>query len=242
MASASEVIDELRKQSGDGPMMGKFGWSPTADGEVITANDARDFSAKTPLLVGYTRNELAARPFDPSLDTLTADDAKARIERMYPGGKGAALMAEYQRQYPESTPQFLYSVVASMMFVGGALDQMEDRAAQKDATPAYAYRFDWCPDIYDGRLLAFHSLEIGFAFDNTDRWDSATGGGERAQALASLMSEAWINFARSGNPNHRELTAWPAYDSAGKSIMIFDDVCRVAKGPDEGAHRILRSK
>jgi len=241
MASTTEVIDELRKTSGDGPMMGQFGWSPTADGEIITANNAADFSAHIPLLVGYTRNELAARPFDPSLDTLTAAEATARIERMYPGGKGAALIAEYQKQYPDGTPQFIYSVVSSMMFVGGAIDQMEDRATLKGATPAYAYRFDWCPDIYDGRLGAFHSLEIGFTFDNTSRWDSATGGGERAQALASIMSQSWINFARTGNPNHREVAEWPAYDSSEKSIMIFDDVCRVAKGPDENAHRILRS-
>jgi para-nitrobenzyl esterase len=177
----------------------------------------------------------------PSLDTMTAEEAKARIVRMYPGGKGSALMAEYERQYPGSTPQFIYSVVTSMMFVGGALDQMEDRAALTGATPAFAYRFDWCPDIYDGRLGAFHSLEIAFTFDNTDRWDSATGGGERAQALASIMSQAWINFARSGNPNHRELTAWPSYDTAEKSVMIFDDVCRVERGPDENSRRILHS-
>ena len=166
----------------------------------------------------------------------------ARIQaRMYPDGKGSALIAEYERQYTDCRSPFLYSVVTSMMFVGGAIEQMEERASQKDAAPAYAYRFDWCPDIDDGRLGAFHSLEIGFTFDNTVRWDTATGGGERAQALASIMSQAWINFARSGNPNHRELVTWPTYSTAEKSIMLFNDTCGIAKGPDQNAYRILHS-
>lgn len=30
-----------------------------------------------------------------------------------------------------------------------------------------------------------------------------TGGGKEAYVLADKMSEAWIQFARTGNPNHK---------------------------------------
>src|SRR5262249_20723881 len=144
--------------------------------------DAPDPSAAIPLLVGYTRVELSSMAFDATLETQTVADATARIERLFPNGIGTALLAEYQRQYPKATSQFLYAVIAAMGgLADGAIGQMEDRARQQNGTPAYGYRFDWNPAIHDGRLGAFHSLEIAFAFDNTDRWDSATGGGTRAQ-------------------------------------------------------------
>ena len=241
--AASEVITQLNKEVGESsPMMGRFGWGPTADGLTITGDKAEDFSAGIPLLVGYTRNEIGTSAFDSSIDNLTADEAKAKLEKMYPRKTVAALVTDYQRQYPNCTAAFLYSVIASMIFADGAMTQVEERAARKDRAPVYCYRFDWCPDIYDGQLGAFHSLDIGFTFDNTERWDSATGGGERAQELASRMSQAWISFARSGNPNHRELPEWPTYSTSEKAVMIFDDLCQVLKGPDDNAHRILSQK
>ena len=241
-STLNEITNDLRKQAGErSPMMGRFGWAPTADGKVILANDAQDFSTAIPLIVGYTRNEMATAAFDPSVVDLTADQARTRVERMYPNEKAQALLEEYQRRYPRATPAFLYSVAASMMFANGAIVQMEERASTAGAAALYAYRFDWCPDIYDGRLGAFHSLDIAFAFDNTDRWDSATGGGERPRRLASVMSEAWIHFARSGNPSHRNLRQWQPYSVADKDTMIFNDVCRTAKGPDQNAHKIFSS-
>jgi para-nitrobenzyl esterase len=235
-----DVTADLRRNAGErSPMMGRFGWAPTADGNVITSNDAEDLSSQIPLMVGYTRNEMATAAFDPTLVDLTLEQAMARLQNIYPKEKASALMAEYQKLYPKADAAFLYSIPASMMFVNGANVQMEERAAKTSAAPLYAYRFDWRPDICDGRLGAFHSLEIAFAFDNTDRWDSATGGGERARRLAAAMSEAWILFARHGDPNHRDLPEWKPYSTNGKEMMIFNDVCEVAKGPDQNAHLIL---
>ena len=238
MAAANQAVQDLRKENRDATMMGRFGWGPTADGTVITSNGAKDFSLGIPLIVGFTRNEMATSAFDRSIDNLSAEEAKSRLEKMYPG-KGGALYSAFQKEYPDGTPEFLYSVGAAMMFSGEAIKQIEERAGQAGAAPVYGYRFDWRPDIYDGRLGAFHSLEIAFTFDNTERWASATGGGERAQRLATLMSQAWINFARSGNPNHRELAHWPACDNSDKPFMVFDDVCRIVNDPDAASYKLL---
>jgi para-nitrobenzyl esterase len=235
-AVADETIKGL-SQAGSKPAMGRLGWVPTVDGKVIVSRSPDKLSPDIPLIVGYTRNEMATRVFDPTLDDLNEEELLPRLQ-----GSGARnapeLLALYRSKYPNATSAFLYTAVMSMLFADPAMAQVEQRAASGGAL-VYAYRFDWCPEIYDGRLGAFHSLEIAFTFDNTDRWDSATGGGERAQALASVMSQAWINFARSGNPNHRALTRWAAYNNEQKSYMIFNDTCVIESGPDQGAHQIL---
>jgi para-nitrobenzyl esterase len=46
------------------------------------------------------------------------------------------------------------------------------------------------------------------------------------------MADAWISFARKGDPNHAGLPKWPAFNAAQAPVMIFDDRCEVKDNPD----------
>jgi len=50
--------------------------------------------------------------------------------------------------------------------------------------------------------------------------------------LAAQVSEAWLAFARTGDPNHPGLPTWPAYDTTRRATMLFDTTCRVVEDPD----------
>ena len=52
------------------------------------------------------------------------------------------------------------------------------------------------------------------------------------------MSEAWIAFARSGDPNTAKLPRWPAYTARTRSTMIFNDECRLVDDPDGAVRRL----
>jgi para-nitrobenzyl esterase len=45
------------------------------------------------------------------------------------------------------------------------------------------------------------------------------------------MSEAWLAFARSGDPNIPTLPTWPAYSLDRRSTMLFDVAPRVVDDP-----------
>jgi para-nitrobenzyl esterase len=74
-------------------------------------------------------------------------------------------------------------------------------------------------------------MEIPFAFDNVQISARITGGGADAVALADKISDAWIAFARTGNPNTPKLPHWPAYDADNRATMIINNVCRVLNDP-----------
>jgi para-nitrobenzyl esterase len=59
------------------------------------------------------------------------------------------------------------------------------------------------------------------------------GKGPTAEALATRVQDAWIAFARTGDPSHAGIGAWPAYDSAARATMILDRECRVEPAPRE---------
>jgi para-nitrobenzyl esterase len=93
----------------------------------------------------------------------------------------------------------------------------------------------------DGRPLAFHCSELPFVFYNTDRSGHMTGGGPRPRALAAKISDAWINFARKGDPNHPGLPAWPKFNAEQRATMIFNDTCEAKNDPDRELRLLVKN-
>ena len=56
-------------------------------------------------------------------------------------------------------------------------------------------------------------------------------GSPAERALAAKVSEAWIQFARNGSPNHKELPNWPAYNTQNRATMVFDNNCEIVNDP-----------
>ena len=153
---------------------------------------------------------------------------------MHPG-HGPAVVAAFRRRTPDAKPFDLWSRIAAAPVRQAAVDQAAAKAAQGGA-PAYLYWFTWQTPIFDGRPRAFHCAEIPFVFHNTDLCDHMTGGGPRARALGDRMADTWIQFARSGDPNHPGLPHWAPFARQSVPTMIFDDETRLELNPD-GAER-----
>jgi para-nitrobenzyl esterase len=58
-----------------------------------------------------------------------------------------------------------------------------------------------------------------------------TGTDPEAFELAGQMSEAYLAFARSGDPNHPKLPYWPPYDLDRRATLAFDVVPKVVEDP-----------
>ena len=76
-----------------------------------------------------------------------------------------------------------------------------------------------------------HTMEIPFAFDNIKISARLTGGGPEAMALAERVSDAWIAFARTGNPNTPKLPMWPAFNVKDYPVMVINNVSKVVNDP-----------
>jgi len=90
-------------------------------------------------------------------------------------------------------------------------------------------------------MKSYHTLEIPFAFANVDEAKTMTGTGQDRYALQDKMSEAWANFARTGNPSGKGVGNWPAYNATTRPTMVLDNQCRVVNDPHKEEWQVLAS-
>lgn len=240
---ALKTIEEKMKAEGK-PVIG-FGlnWGPSRDGEDLPyqlySNEAFDLSKEVPLLVGTTKNEFA--PFA-NMRFVKASEQQImeHIKEQYKD-KADAYLKAVKNAYPNDTdPKDLIDV--DVMFRPGAVDQANEKSKLQDGAPVYMYLFTWQSPVWDGKYKSLHCMELPFVFDNIERGKNMTGGGKAAHALAEKVSNSWINFARTGNPNHEGIPEWPAYTPTNTATMHLDNTCIVKPQLDKDLFELVSNK
>jgi para-nitrobenzyl esterase len=182
------------------------------------------------MLVGTVLNEFVNGINHPEYEAMTQDEVKDRVTKIY-GERGGHIIEVFRQAHPNEKPFDILSRIQAFGVRQGAVTQCERKAAE-GAAPAYLYWFTWKTPVLDARPRAFHCAELAFCFDNTERCENMIGDGPEARKLADQVSEAWIHFARTGNPSHSGLPAWPAFTADKCQTMIFDAPCEMKINPD----------
>jgi para-nitrobenzyl esterase len=207
---------------------------PEAPLDAIAAGNASGVHVMT----GTNRHEMTLFVLaDPTNNTLTEDTVRARVRAV--AGSGAdAIVDDYKTRRPGATPQQLWLDLATdTVFRIPAIRLLE---AQQAHGPVWSYLFTWETPVFGGMLRSTHALEIPFVFDNLARGSEMfTGTGADRQQVVDAMHRAWIAFARTGDPNHEGLPAWPRYDLERRATMRFDATCEVLDDPLAADRRIL---
>jgi para-nitrobenzyl esterase len=212
-------------------------FAPVVEGKVLPHHPfspaAPSISAEIPLLIGSNRTEATLFNLgDKSLDTLDDAGLTARVSGLFKDDAGN-LIDVYRKQYPQATPRDLYLYIETDGRYGVPTKILAARKAALNRGPCYVYRFDWASPAMNGKLQSPHALEIPFAFDHTQESSALTGGTPEAAALADKVSDAWIAFARTGNPNTKKLPNWPKYDAKNRPTMLFDNESKLVNDPQK---------
>jgi len=214
-------------------------WQPYVDGVVLPNEPLAAVRAGAargiPLLVGTNRDE--CRPLVTIDGRLRPASERALYARI---GEIAAeatdperVLAAYRRVAGDRArlDDLASAIETDAHFRLPAIRLAEAQARHEPRT--FMYRFDWPSPALGGALGACHGLEVPFVFGRTDAEGLAglVGDGPEARALADGMMDAWIAFARSGDPSCPALGAWPAYDAALRATMRLGASCGVEHDP-----------
>jgi para-nitrobenzyl esterase len=98
--------------------------------------------------------------------------------------------------------------------------------------PTFMYLFTYRSTSTYKKYYSAHCMELPFVFGVMDTQDviAFTGREPHREALMKTIQQAWINFARTGDPSQPGL-AWPRYDSKTRATMKLGISSQVVSDP-----------
>ena len=220
-----------------------IGTNPVVDGdslprhplEAIAAGEA----AAIPVLIGTTLEESKLFGlFAPPEQPRTSDESL--LERLAPQlpdeAQRVAAVETYRsvraaRGANASAHEVLMAITGDRMLRYHSTRLAELQSRHQALT--FMYLFSWRSELMD-ELGSCHALELPFVFDTFETpLGRLAGTSDAAHALSAQMQDAWIAFAKTGDPNHEALPAWPRYEATHRSTMVLDAECRVERAPLE---------
>lgn len=236
MSIAYRASARLTKELGEPGNRGSF--APVGDGIHLPVGEFFDPSSPTniPMIFCSTFHEWGVDRGDSSQEKMTREQVINELAKDY-GDSAEMIYDAYSHNFPGSVPfEVLVLIKSNRMQVVQAAT-----VKKKQNSPVYMAWFGFRPPLFDGRMRAFHCLDISFWLLNTDLMITHSGGGSRPRALSYKMADALVNFARTGNPNCKSLPNWPEFTPGKGETMILDDICKVVNDPDkEGRSALLR--
>ena len=234
---ANRAAVKMREEHGDsGVRRGGFG--PVADGVHLPEGSFFESplpgSPDIPIIYCTTFHEQSPSRTDPAVEDITLSEVVERITSRF-AEKSAAIVEAYAKNFPDAKPVEILALINSnrQNVVNAAT------LKSKQSSPIWMAWFGWCPPLFDGRMRAFHCIDISFWFLNTDLMLTHSGGGERPRRLSRKMADALIAFVRTGDPNTPSLPAWPKFTVEKGETMILNDVCEAKNDPDREARNAL---
>jgi para-nitrobenzyl esterase len=228
--------------------------APCLDGELITElpTDAVENGsvAHIDMMIGTTLDEWKlfapidsplARSGESGLISRFADLLPELTSNSPPPEEAARLYREAVRKRGgRTTPFEVWSAFQSMRVFHRPALELAD-CHERAGGSVHSYLFSWKPAAFSQTLGACHAMELPFVFGLTSHplTRAFTSFAGSARRLSGRMQDAWIAFARRGEPGHLGLPEWDAYDSSARATMVFDRECTLADNPLDAERRLL---
>ncbi len=173
---------------------------------------------------------------NPAMKNLDEDGLLKRLQRLLPLKYASTLIAQYKTIRAKkglniSPAEIMMAIQTDQQF--RIPDVRLAEIQYSTGVKAYNYLFNWESSVPG--LGACHALDVGFIFNALD--ENFHGSGPAAEKLAGNMQDAWIAFARNGDPSCEGLGEWPLYGK-NRNTMILGKNSHVEAAPYEEERRI----
>jgi para-nitrobenzyl esterase len=208
-----EIVDGGQENDGQGGARIYSG--PILDGKFVTETSESAYKAgrqvHVPLMIGCNSAEIGG-PF------VNASSSKEELFSLFGQLKEEAKAAydpDGTKDFAEVQTRFNTDKVWAepARFTASTFAKSGDRA--------YVFLFSYVPAAMKERMRfgPGHGTDVSYVFENLRAPQGSTVPPEDKE-VARIMNAYWVNFAKTGNPNSKDLPKWPAYTP--KKNMILD--------------------
>ena len=221
----------------------RFGYSafrPVRDGTVLDGMPMQVIAAghgtSVPLLIGTNLDEIR---FWPALYDMPLEQKPESLLRKQLEGIVGLKAPEVIDTYRKADPDFGDSVIHLLGDALVRLPAIRFAEANSQRQPTYMYLFTYRSTSTYKNYGSCHVMEIPFVFGVIDYPDVIvfTGRDTHREALMNQVQQAWVNFARNGDPSQPGL-AWPRYDERARATMELGLTSRIVNDPGSAERKL----
>jgi para-nitrobenzyl esterase len=223
-----------------GPHAGGMFFAPVVDADVLPEAPLDAFRAgraqAIDLVIGTTAEELRLYAMVPGFGDVSEADLERSLAARLRDRDPARVLARYRearlRRGQDASPRELFFALESDWNLRFPSILLAEHHARRGAR-AYMYLFTHASPAQGGALGSCHALDLPFTFGNLDSPEMRrfAGEGPAVVALAENLMDAWIAFARRGNPSHPGIGPWPVYDATRRATLAFGEKCHAVDAP-----------
>jgi para-nitrobenzyl esterase len=187
-------------------------------------------SGDVDLLVGTNLDEMKLGVLEQlGAPSPTEHELLVRVEELLgdPGGeaRARAVIGRYRRwaRCGDLSTRALWEAIATDYHFRVPAIRLADAHARSGAR-AHHYLFGWQSPALAGLLGACHAMEIPFLFGthSLPLMRLFLGEGPDRDALSRCMQDAWLSFARTGDPSTAESGPWATWQPFARRAMAID--------------------
>jgi para-nitrobenzyl esterase len=212
-------------------------YSPVADGYVLPASVSaiykRSGQTHVPFLTGWNADE-------GFLFGIKNKEDFAREAASF--GPDSSRFSAYFPSATDSGSRASQTRLSVLKTIGVAQYRWAIEQNKNHREKTYLYQFTRKPPATGNqkRFGAYHTAEIGYALHNLDSihrsWEPVD------RKLEEIVSDYWVRFVKTGNPNDPAHPDWPAFSEKEPIGMFLGENQEAKKLPDLGALEFLYSK
>lgn len=202
---------------------------PTMDGVVLPRQERQQYEAgqstAVPLIVGNTTDEGSQFTGRYPIADVAAYRAYLKDPRVF-GTLGDEAFSVYPAATEAEVKENIAMSFGDLQFWHGARGIARVYASR--GMPVYRYYFTRRRDGGSG-VPAQHADERHYVFGNPSLASAPYNADD--VSLSQAITEAWVRFAATGNPNGGRIKDWPRYDLANEPVYQLDATFLVTQRP-----------
>lgn len=222
------------------PMM--WGFGPTPDGEVLTQQPFQpafaDFSDDIPIMIGTTFNELQRSRYN---QKISFEECHKELERTF-GDETDAYISAFIEAYPYgSYEQLMQNLLSIDWLFRPKTIITADAIGGKRKADTYVYMFTVGESDNRGFKGSAHGAELKYCFDVLHHYKNQLSQQtlDANQIWATRMSDAWAQFAHTGNPDNNNYGWLPYTKENGELLEFGSKIDRKHKNHDRKLEEII---
>ena len=237
-----KIIDAQNKLLAEDPL-NLLAFRPLIDGEILPIHPLKAFQngdcKDIEFMIGTNLDEAKLfTALDPEISKMKNIDGE-KLLLGYLGRlgiditKSKAIIETYKQaregKYSVEPKEIMNALITDYIFRISTIQLLEAQSSYQPNT--YNYLFTWPSPAFNGALGACHALELPFVFNSFDYpgFTDFVGTSPDLNTISYKMMDAWIAFARCGNPNHKDIPKWPAYDIEERATMLINKEFKVVE-------------